>query len=43
MIILGIDPGFCTTGYGLVFFEKNKPTYLHSGYIRTSTKTYQNV
>lgn len=34
MIILGIDPGSRTTGYGLIHNEPGKITYVDSGYIR---------
>ena len=33
-IILGIDPGSRTTGYGLVRIEQGKQTYLDSGCVR---------
>ncbi len=35
-IILGIDPGSRTTGYGVINAEGQKLTYLDSGCIRTS-------
>ena len=35
MIILGIDPGFAITGFGVVRFEKNKLTLLEYGVIST--------
>ena len=34
MIILGIDPGSRTTGYGLIDNQPGKMTYLDSGFIR---------
>lgn len=34
MIILGIDPGSRTTGYGVIKVENNKPVYVASGCIR---------
>ncbi|HET8708307.1 MAG TPA: crossover junction endodeoxyribonuclease RuvC [Pseudomonadales bacterium] len=36
-IILGIDPGSRTTGYGVIKSENNKQFYLDSGCIRTQT------
>lgn len=36
-IILGIDPGSRTTGYGVIKSEKNKQIYIDSGCIRTQT------
>jgi crossover junction endodeoxyribonuclease RuvC len=38
-IILGIDPGFCITGYGLIHQQRSKLTYLASGVIRVGKKT----
>ena len=35
-IILGIDPGSCITGYGLIKEEKRQLQYIDSGCIRTS-------
>ena len=35
MIILGIDPGFAITGYGLVKYEKNRLTLLDYGVVST--------
>jgi len=37
MIILGIDPGTATTGYGVVKCEKDKAKALDFGTIRTSS------
>ena len=36
MIILGIDPGSRTTGYGLIDNQPGKMTYIDSGYIRVA-------
>lgn len=36
MIILGIDPGMATTGYGLISFQNGKINCLESGWISTS-------
>ena len=38
MIILGIDPGIATTGYGIIKSMKNKLTLINYGCIRTSSK-----
>ncbi len=35
MLILGVDPGTVVTGFGIVKYEKNQLTYIHSGIIRT--------
>lgn len=40
MLILGIDPGTATTGYGLIKIEKNKPRYVKCGVIKTSKKDH---
>ncbi len=34
MIILGIDPGSRITGYGVIKYQGNQPTYIDSGCIR---------
>jgi crossover junction endodeoxyribonuclease RuvC len=39
MIILGIDPGTATTGYGLIDFKKKKISYLSCGCIKTEKNT----
>ncbi len=36
MIILGLDPGIATVGYGVVKFEKNKFTSIQYGVIKTA-------
>jgi crossover junction endodeoxyribonuclease RuvC len=36
MIILGIDPGTATTGWGIIKSDKNKPSYMNFGVITTS-------
>jgi crossover junction endodeoxyribonuclease RuvC len=33
-VILGIDPGSQTTGYGIIQSQVNQVTYVHSGYLR---------
>ncbi len=33
-VILGVDPGSRTTGFGVIQLEKGKTTYLDSGYIQ---------
>ena len=38
MIIIGIDPGTSTTGYGIIQYEKNKLTWLGSGIIALPDK-----
>jgi len=35
MIILGVDPGTIITGFGIVKYEKNNLSYIHSGIIQT--------
>jgi len=35
MIIIGIDPGTIITGFGIVKYEKNSLSYIHSGVIKT--------
>lgn len=39
MLVLGIDPGVATIGYGLIRFEKNKFTPIEYGAIRTPART----
>ena len=39
MIILGVDPGIATVGYGLVNYEKNKFTASDYGAIITPAHT----
>jgi len=39
MIILGIDPGFAITGYGVVKYEGNKFSVIDYGVIATPAKT----
>ena len=39
MIILGIDPGVATTGWGIIKQEKNQLTLVDFGIISTSAKT----
>ncbi len=34
-IILGVDPGLHTTGYGIIQYSSNNITYLNSGLIKT--------
>ncbi len=38
MIILGLDPGLASTGFGLIKATKNSPTLLKCGYIKTHQK-----
>jgi len=35
MIILGVDPGTITTGFGIIKFENNELTHLESGIVST--------
>jgi crossover junction endodeoxyribonuclease RuvC len=39
VIIIGIDPGYAITGYGVIKFEKNKFKILEYGAISTKAKT----
>lgn len=39
MVILGIDPGYAITGYGLVDYQKNRFRILDYGVISTKAKT----
>jgi crossover junction endodeoxyribonuclease RuvC len=45
MLVLGVDPGSRTTGYGLIEKENNRLTCLHSGHISSPGKRpfYQRV
>lgn len=36
MIIIGIDPGLNTSGYGVLRYERNKLSYLAAGTIKTA-------
>lgn len=38
MVILGIDPALCITGYGVIEFSKNNLALLEAGIIATSPK-----
>ena len=38
MLILGIDPGTATTGFGLIAEKKSKPQFVDHGVIKTSPK-----
>jgi len=38
MIILGIDPGLASTGFGAIRCDKATPSILKCGYIKTSAK-----
>jgi crossover junction endodeoxyribonuclease RuvC len=35
MIIIGVDPGTIITGFGIIKYEKNQLSYIHSGIIQT--------
>ena len=37
-VILGIDPGYAITGYGILAYQKNRFDCLEYGVIRTSSK-----
>lgn len=43
MIILGIDPGYATIGYGIVDYTKNKFTHISHGVITTKPTTPMNL
>ncbi len=43
MIILGLDPGLASTGFGLIKFKNNHPTLLKCGYIKTFQKDHISV
>ncbi len=40
MVILGIDPGLASTGFGAIKCEKATPSILKCGYIKTSPKEH---
>ncbi len=40
MVILGIDPGLATTGYGAIRVDGNTPCVLKYGYIKTSARDH---
>jgi crossover junction endodeoxyribonuclease RuvC len=40
MIILGLDPGLASTGFGAIRCENSQPSLLKCGYIRTSPKDH---
>ena len=40
MIILGIDPGLASTGFGAIKCDKVAPSLLKCGYIKTSAKEH---
>ncbi len=40
MIILGLDPGLASTGFGLIILKNNQPTLLKCGYIKTFQKDH---
>jgi len=40
MIILGLDPGLASTGFGLIKLKNNQPTLLKCGYIKTFQKDH---
>ena len=41
MIILGVDPGSVTTGFGIIRNEKSRVSHVTSGIVRTSTNYSQ--
>lgn len=43
MIILGIDPGYATVGYGIIDYKKNKFTHISHGVIKTQPITPMNL
>lgn len=43
MLVLGIDPGTATTGYGLVRKTTNGPEIVHFGWIMTDKETDSNT
>jgi crossover junction endodeoxyribonuclease RuvC len=43
MLILGIDPGLNTTGYGIVQKDHNTLKFIEAGFIRTSPKNNINI
>lgn len=38
MLILGIDPGLNTTGYGIIEHDRNNQKFIAAGFIKTSPK-----
>jgi crossover junction endodeoxyribonuclease RuvC len=40
MIILGLDPGLASTGFGAIKCENTRPSILKCGYIKTSPKEH---
>jgi crossover junction endodeoxyribonuclease RuvC len=40
MIILGLDPGLASTGFGAITCENSRPSLLKCGYIKTSPKEH---
>jgi len=40
MIILGIDPGLQSTGFGAIKWDNDRPVLIRAGYIKTSPKTH---
>ncbi len=40
MIILGIDPGLASTGFGAIKYDKSSPSLLKCGHIKTSTEDH---
>jgi crossover junction endodeoxyribonuclease RuvC len=40
VIILGIDPGLASTGFGAISCERGSPSMLKCGYIKTSPKEH---
>jgi len=40
-IIIGIDPGSCITGYGVIDWQNNQATYLDSGCVRVTGNEIQ--
>ncbi|HBE44785.1 MAG TPA: crossover junction endodeoxyribonuclease [Deltaproteobacteria bacterium] len=40
MIILGIDPGLQSTGFGAIKGDKRRPALIRAGYIKTSPKAH---
>jgi len=40
MIILGLDPGLASTGFGAISCENTRPSLLNCGYIKTSPKDH---
>jgi len=40
MVVLGIDPGLQSTGFGAIMWDGKATTLVRAGYIRTSPKTH---